>query len=69
MLKTLSPIETRRLRLEPYQFTMLGDELPDNVNTPTANRQGRFKHRRTSTGTGIRGASQSRERRNEKGSY
>ncbi|CAK4034725.1 hypothetical protein DOTSEDRAFT_68318 [Lecanosticta acicola] len=63
--KGLSPIETRRLRLEPNQFTMLGNELPDNVNIPTENRQGRFKHRRTSTGAGLKGASQERQRRSQ----
>ncbi|KAK4635567.1 hypothetical protein CLAFUW4_01066 [Fulvia fulva] len=60
----LYPLEERRLRLRRNQFTLLGEELPDNVDVPNANRQGRFKHRRSMTapldGFGTRSASRKR---------
>lgn len=66
----LYPLEERRLRLRPNQFTMLGDELPENVNAPGSgssaggagdgNRPGRFKHRRTATGGAVNGGGKDR---------
>jgi hypothetical protein len=37
------PYEDRRLRLQPDQFTMLGNELPENVNAGNPVSQGRIK--------------------------
>lgn len=42
------PIEERRLRLRPSQFTMLGNELPDDVKSPRENGEARFAHQRKS---------------------
>lgn len=36
--KRLYPIETLRLTLRPQSFTMLGNELPDNVDVPGSRR-------------------------------
>jgi hypothetical protein len=53
---TLYPHEERRLRLNPNQFTMLGNELPDIVSAGNPVSQGRIR-----TG-GSRSRSQSRRR-------
>jgi len=43
--KLLYPAEDLRIHLKPSTFTMLGDELPENVNVPGGNRQGKVKHK------------------------
>ncbi|SMQ49776.1 unnamed protein product [Zymoseptoria tritici ST99CH_3D7] len=43
MNQILYPNEDRRLRLRPDQFTMLGNELPDNVNAGNLVGQGRIR--------------------------
>ncbi|KAK5115375.1 hypothetical protein LTR85_009835 [Meristemomyces frigidus] len=62
--KWLYPIEELRIHLQPRNFTMLGDELPENVNIPGGNRQGKVKHKaqRTSGMDGARSKSRSRFR-------
>ncbi|WPG97780.1 Hypothetical protein R9X50_00056100 [Acrodontium crateriforme] len=43
--KLLYPIEELRIHLQPRNFTMLGDELPDSVDVQGGNRQGKGKRK------------------------
>lgn len=62
--KRLYPVEELRIRLQPRSFTMLGDELPENVNIAGGTRQGKVKHKaqRPSGLDGARSRSRSRLR-------
>lgn len=62
--KLLYPVEELKIHLKPSSFTMLGDELPDNVDVPGGNRQGRVKHKaqRPAGGDDARARSRSRLR-------
>ncbi|USW48672.1 Putative Mg2+ transporter protein, CorA-like/Zinc transport protein ZntB [Septoria linicola] len=42
--KVAGPMEEKRLQLRPDHFSMLTDDYPNNVNMPSSDRQGRFKH-------------------------
>lgn len=65
--KIFYPFEELRVHLQPRNFTMLGNELPDNVDVPGSNRPGRVKAK-AQRPTGMDGTrSRSRSRmRNEK---
>ncbi|KAK3071619.1 hypothetical protein LTR53_008297 [Teratosphaeriaceae sp. CCFEE 6253] len=62
--RRLYPIESLRIPLQPRNFTMLGDELPANVDIPGANRESKVK-RKASRPAGMDGT-QSRSRVREK---
>ncbi|KAK3116537.1 hypothetical protein LTR53_003025, partial [Teratosphaeriaceae sp. CCFEE 6253] len=62
--RRLYPIESLRIPLQPRNFTMLGDELPANVDIPGANRESKVK-RNASRPAGMDGT-QSRSRVREK---
>ena len=68
MQKRLYPVEELRIPLQPSSFTMLGDELPDNVDVPGANRRGRVtkKALRPAAADTATGRSRSRRRDSEK---
>jgi hypothetical protein len=60
--KTAVTIEERRLRLKPDQFTMLGDDYPDNVNIHDGDPAGRPSRARNQAGGAKPLRSQSRKR-------
>jgi len=66
--KLLYPVEELRIPLQPSSFTMLGDELPDNVDVPGANRRGRVTRKvlRPTAVDAAKGRSRSRRRNSEK---
>ncbi|KAK5705283.1 hypothetical protein LTR97_002401 [Elasticomyces elasticus] len=62
--RRLYPVESLRIQLQPRNFTMLGDELPANVDVPGGNRDGKVK-RKASRPAGMDGT-RSRSRVREK---
>lgn len=72
--KLLYPVESLRIHLQPRQFTMLGDELPDSADLPgSAQATGRSK-KRSQRPAGMDDIARSRARsrsrlRNEKSEY
>nr|POE59183.1 hypothetical protein CFP56_24453 [Quercus suber] len=65
--RRLYPVEQIRIPLQPRAFTMLGDELPDNVDVPGGNRRDKVKRKalRPAGVDGGRSRSRSRFRRKE----
>lgn len=69
------PVARRRISLKPRDFTMLGDELPDNVDVPGGRKPGKAKHKAQRPNSGRdqskeRGPrSRSRSRAEKDGSY
>nr|POF05827.1 hypothetical protein CFP56_53214 [Quercus suber] len=63
----LYPLEQIRIPLQPRAFTMLGDELPDNVDVPGGNRRDKVKRKalRPAGMDGGRSRSRSRFRRKD----
>lgn len=60
--KRLYPVEQVRIPLQPRSFTMLGDELPENVDVPGGNRRGKVKHKTLRPTSLTRATSRSRSR-------
>ena len=54
------PIEAHRINLQPNQFTMLGDELPDSVNVPNSSKGSKPKHKSLRATDDTRARSRSR---------
>lgn len=65
----LYPVEQIRIHLQPRTFTMLGDELPENVDIPGSTRRrsklNRHKAQRPAGMDGARSRSRSRFRRQD----
>ena len=61
--KRLYPVESLRIKLQPRNFTMLGDELPASVDVP-GSKAGKVKSKahRPSNADGLRERSRSRPR-------
>ena len=68
------PVETRRIHLQPWSFTMLGDELPDSANVPGSAKSITGGRRRSRRPAGMDETSRTRARsqsrlRSEKDDY
>lgn len=60
--RRLYPVESLRIRLQPRQFTMLGDELPDNADVPGALKAGAGGRRKSKRPAGMDDPSRTRAR-------